>query len=344
MNLAETVQALRAKDITVAIDLGAHSSCRIDTNCPVAIELRRIMTDAGVTLPELLDGYEIFSVPDPVEYTLPEFNSNATMQIAGQNFHFDFNAIITVQLKDLIDRKIRSLDEQNARIGSLCQSLYDSYSYQIRRARDNHTLPQLSFSDRELMRAGCFITGEDKSYSFIFPVIYKPEYIIKDGIRYKIAEDTVGRLIYDVFLKFVIEDGIFMRAILLDESGDKFIHYHSDRRTDCWGAVTLPHRWDGRLSSLHTLSTALMRALATVNYNSLYSHDPPGMPYIGNVLDESTELGREGEIETPPVGRVTSPISAQAWGGTGWGRTRRNAPDPEEGEEEEDTPIEEEHR
>ena len=57
MNLSQTVQALEANGVVVALDCGVHGYCDINSNCPVAVQLRKFIHESGVTLEELLTGY-----------------------------------------------------------------------------------------------------------------------------------------------------------------------------------------------------------------------------------------------------------------------------------------------
>lgn len=330
MNLHQTVQALEAKNITVAINLGQHSHCPIDSNCPLAIELRRTMADAGVTLPELLEGYREVIVSEPVNIVLPEFDGRATIRVAGEDLHLDFSRIIGDQLKGVVDRKLRELEALESNFKELGRNLFRSYLYEIEKTRNESVLPQLTFSGEELIQTHCLTSGVDGNYVFIFPEEYKPEYIVKDGIRYKLSDAHIKVLIREVYLRFIIsKENEFLSATLLDVRSGKFQHYHGNGHEDCWGAVTLPQTWDGTIRSLYGLATNLTKALATINHNSLMQSEPPNIPFhISTLLEKSTELGREGELEVPEV-EGTAPT----WGRTAWGRrggqARQAAPTPD---------------
>lgn len=321
MDLQETVRALKAKSIVVALNLGQHLYCPIDSNCPLAIELRRIMANAGVTLPELIEGYHAITVLDPVDHTLPEFDGRVTVRIAGRNLQLDFNDVISEQLREVVDKKLADLDGIKRRLEVLGKDLFYQYLSEIAKVKDNLDLPQLSFPERELIQTKCLITCEDRNYAFIFPDLYKPEYIVGRGIRHKLSDNDIEDLGCNVYLKFVITaDNKFLSATLLDHRGRKFEHYHGNSHEDCWGGVILPNAWNGTLLSLHRLATNFMKALATINIDSLMSREPLNMPHIDRLQEHSTRLGREGELEAPAVRVETTPVG---WGRTIWGAERR---------------------
>jgi len=181
----------------------------------------------------------------------------------------------------------------------------------------------LSFDTRELLASNCLVTTDRDKYVFLFPVEYKPEYLVRDGTRYKMADEDIEATTRQVYLKFIVtKNNRFTSASLHDGTGDKFQHYHGDSVYDCWGNVRLPTQWDGRLRSLVRLVTTLMRSLATVNLNSILEHDPPSMPDTDGLEDRATELGKEGEIE---VQDETAPAEGWTTGEarTGWGTRRR---------------------
>ena len=316
MNLQDTVQALEAKGVTVALDVGVHRYCSLDSNCPLAVQLRRLTTDADITLEQLLEGYQEATAPDPVDYTLPEFDGRVTLKIAGKDLELDFNDVISEQIRITVERKLREIEGISNDVRRTGTSLYQSYLREIQRQRSSQVLPQMDYSVSSLLEAGCLITGSDRIYIFLFPSEYNPQYIIRNGTRYKLSDDDITAIKTKIYFKLTVtKEGKFLRADVLNTGGNKFFHYHGDRNYDCWGEVVLPERWDRRLASLSRLVHTLVMSLTTINYNSLLMREPPHMPYIDGLLERSTELGREGEIEETPV--ATPAIR------TRWGRRRQ---------------------
>ncbi len=87
MNLNETLKAMEVKNIAVALDIGVHGECDINHNCPVAIQLRRIIQESGVTMEQLFDAFasieqrqDNFVLP-----TLPSVDCNLHMNIMGKD-------------------------------------------------------------------------------------------------------------------------------------------------------------------------------------------------------------------------------------------------------------------
>lgn len=321
MNLLRTIQALEAirteqypDGLAVALNIGEHRHCDIESNCPLAIQLRRFIGETGVTLEQLLEGYQEVIASEPVKYDLAQFDTSAKISIAGKEYAFDFNDFIETQMRRVIEGKLVELNEQQAYIKALGTHLYRCYLHEINKLRSDHALLQLEFPMVDLIAYKVFISSESKNYTFTFPVTYHPEYIVRDGVRFELSnEDKASVERTDIYLKFTItsEDN-FLSAVLLYGNGSKFYHYHG-RTYDCWGSVVLPKRWDRTLSSLHRLKERLMNSLITINYDSLVIRQPSGMPSVESLLGGSTKLGREGELEQP-IQAVEQP---QGWGRTG---------------------------
>lgn len=320
MNLKETVEALEAKNVTVAIDLGVHEYCTLDSNCPLAIQLRRLIADAGVTLEQLLEGHEVVTNPPPLDYDLPAFDAHINLRIATKDIAVDLNDVISESVRALVKSKLEALNTAEATVRDAGVALYNTYLREIARQRDNHVLPQLEYSARELLNAKCFITSDSGHYYFLFSVDYNPEYLIKDGIRYKLSDRDIREIKRKAYVQVVITpENKITNVLLLNESGDKLQHYHGDTDNDCWGAVHIPQRWDRRLSSLSNFVRSLMGSLATINLGSLLVHEPLDMPDNEELMEHSTELGREGELEVEEV-EPTEPTERPGWGRTAWGR------------------------
>ena len=303
MNLAETVQALEAKGIATAINLGAHEHCAIDSNCPLAVELRRLVVDAGVTLEQLLEGYEAVTAADPVNYDLPGIDGKAIIKIGDKVIEVDLDDVVGEQMKAAMDTKRRELGEQEVRVKRLGGGLYTSYLRAIAQARKSPVLPQLGFNHKELLASNCLVTCEGSTYVFLFPCEYKPEYYVNNSVRYKLAASDKKAIKRNTYLEFKIRGGKFLSILLQEKSGETLSHYHGHPGGDCWGHVKLPARWDGELRSLRELVKLCMGSLATINMNSLLEHNPPGMPYYEELKSRGTRVGREGTVapaEVPP--------------------------------------------
>lgn len=317
MNLSGTLQALEVRNITIAIDLGAHQYCLLDSNCPKAIELRRLIEETGMTLVQLLEGFQAVNAPDPISFELPQFSADTSITIGGQTLYLDFNQVVDQQLRRMINRKLEEIEQLGTKVRILGRSLYESYLHEINRIKYNRVLPQLSFPLEELIKANCMITTDNDNYQFLFITKYNPQYIVRDGIRYRLSSVDTAYLVREpVFLQFIITpQGKLLSATLLDSGGVKFQHYHG-RTSDCWGTAILLTTWDRTLSSLYRLSVSLMNSLATINYNSPVQREPPSMCSIRSLLDNCTELGREGELEPQEVvHQEEAPARRRTWGG-----------------------------
>ena len=125
MNLNETVQALEAKDIQVAIDLGVHQRCLLDSNCPKAVELRTEISKAGIELTEILEGYQAAIAPDPFSWDNIDFgiDGRVTLEIANQRIQLDLTQEIEAQLTDTIKEKIEDIRRQEQRLKESVEKL-----------------------------------------------------------------------------------------------------------------------------------------------------------------------------------------------------------------------------
>jgi len=318
VNLKEVVDSLEAKDIQLAIDLGVHTRCLIDSNCPKAIELRKLIGEAGVGLPEILEGYQAMTAPDPINWSNDGFqiDGKVTIRVAGRDLELDLTQEIEDRLTDQMQRKLQNIRSQENRIRTLGQSLHNRYLDEIAAQRRTEALPQLSFPQEDLIRFNIMVSSEKNNYIFLSPSTYRPEYIVRDGIRYELSPADKKVIRRDIIFKFIINrEGKFIQITHLDMTGNHFQHYHS-RNADCWGQIELPQQWDRSLGQLDRLKIGISNALVTINYNSLVQHEPPSMPAIDRMLSRATELGREGRIEGQPE-VIGTRIGT---GGTRWGR------------------------
>ncbi len=319
MNLREVVDSLEAMDVHLAIDLGVHTRCLIDSNCPKAIELRKLIGDAGVGLPEILEGYRAVTAIDPIDWSDNHFqiDGKVTVTVAGHPLELDLTQEIESRLNDQLRTKLDRINRQGDQIRSLGCSLYSRYLEEIAKQRRTGFLPQLSFTQQDLMRFNILVSSEQDNYIFLAPCTYRPEYIVNSGVRFELSTADKKVIRRDMVLKFVISRGArFVQITQLDMGGRHLQHYHSRGVSDCWGQIQLPQQWDRTLEQLDRLRISLSNALVTIDYNSLMQREPPGMPNADTVLRRATELGREGVIEEQP--EVTG--TRIGTGGTRWGR------------------------
>ncbi len=355
MNLHETIQSLEQNNIQTALDIGVHQRCDINSNCPIAVELRRIILDSGVTLEQLLEGYAASqgTPPEATAIELPQFNGRATIRVAGQSVVIDYSDTIRGQLGEGFVKKRLEFESMGNRMQVLGRSLYSSYLDQIYQLRNTKTLPQLAFSVGDLLKANCLITTDNTNYVFLFPRHYKPQWIITNGVRYKIADEDIETIKRNIHIAFTIsKESKILKTRVLGDSGRKLQHYHGNNwdDDDCWGNVPIPERWDKTLKSLSNLVTQLMGSLATVNKDSILVRHPDSMPRINDLFDRSTKLGEEGHTEEREQprggwggGEATEEVNEEGNITTaparGWGARRQQAPAPtQEPPPEEGTP------
>ena len=321
MKLQETVRVLEVKHIEVALDLGEHVNCELDSNCPLAIQLRKIIGESGLTLPDLLEGYQAITAPEPVIIELPTISGEALINVAGKDIKVDLTEIVQGQLKEALERKLHDLDRDGRYVKVIGRGLYSTYLNEIAKLRDNHVLPQLKVPIEDLIKYGAYITEEDGNYVFLFQTDFHPEYIVNNGIRYKLCDEDIAAIRREAYLGITVTpQGRVFSLRLLDKAGTKMEHYHGGR-TDCWGQVNL--RLEGgiiSLKALHRICVVAMNSLITINLNSLMQHSPPHMPSVEQLLKRSTKLGREGELAAPestsdvqPTGWV-NPTAPRRWG------------------------------
>jgi len=348
MNLQQTKESLEQNGIAIALDVGVHRYCDINSNCPLAVELRRVIHDAGITLEQLLTAFAESQepVPDPLHNPeFAQFSGKAEIYIGGTPVEIDLSEAIRGEAQAAFRYKVEKLYEKELRLGRIGRSLYDTYLNQIWELRNTRTLPQLTFTLEAMIKAGCLITTDGGNYIFLFPRDYNPQWIVTNGVRYKIADKDIIAIVKSAYIQYTItKEGKILHTFILNSDGSKLHHYHG-AGGDCWGNVHVPKRWDGTLRSLTNLTTQIMGSLATVNKDSLMSHHPPHMPNIDDVFNRSTKLGEEGymeEREQPEGGwgvdHDREPMTEDIDGTTPrrWGQRREQA---QQGTPEEETPM-----
>lgn len=300
MNLRQTIQALEQNNIQVSVDIGVHQHCDINSNCPVAVELRKYIHEAGVTLKQLLEGFAESQEPQPnsIPFQLPEFDGKATISVAGQEVQIDFSDALRSGIGQAYERKLADFHRIELNLERLGVSLYEEYLTKIDHLKKTRILPQLELDMRDLLGYDCRITTNKDNYVFLFPRHYSPQYIVTRGIRYGIHEEDVEAIKRDVFIMFMItKDGKILSAKLLDSQGQGLVHYHGGSDDDCWGQVRIPERWDGRLRSIANFANQLISALATINKDSLVHSTPERLIPMDTLMERSTKLGEEGHME-----------------------------------------------
>ena len=223
MNLQQTLNSLEYNKIAVALDIGVHHNCELDSNCPVAIELRKAISQSGITLEQLLEGYNSFNQPElePIPLGNLTFDGKVVISIAGQTIPLDLTEVIESQISREYRRKREELYSASRRLREVGLSLYHSYLDKIEEARNSKTLPQLKFNKKELIEADCLITSEGENYLFLFRRVYCPESIIASGVRYALSQedrDTIKRNV--LFVKFptlIVDHDILFRHIIFTD-------------------------------------------------------------------------------------------------------------------------------
>jgi len=322
MNLSYAIRTLHEHQIEVSLDLGVHAQCDIDSNCPLAIQVRKIIKESGIPVLTLLDTYARLSkpaIPEPLKLDLPDISGEITLTMGGNPLKFDITKAINAQISKVGMLKLEELRAIEFSLVNMGKQLNFDYARLVEEAKKARSLQQLSFPEDELLRYRVIINTDNKNYLFMFPLYYSPQWIVHGGIRYETNPLDVKGLSREVYVVFPIDlNKNLMRAYILTSAGKKFSHYHG-ADGDCWGHLSgkFPARWDGKLSSLGNMVSYMEKALATVNGDSLMNSDPSGMPRYKDLIGRAKKLGLEGEIravdkDKPVVG--TEPARTTGWG------------------------------
>jgi hypothetical protein len=332
MTLNDVIQALELKGILVANNIGEHGNCDISSNCPKAIEVRKIINESGLTLAAILEAVqEIQSLDAPSKQitvdALPEINCMAEVHIGDQTVQVDMTSMVEAATRTAIHNKLDELNNLKTKMLNTimgCNKALNDQIVGLKRKKD--TPPQLSFTLESILNSKAMCTSIEGNYVIIFPLRYHPEYIYKDGGRFRITDPEV--LTRDVYLTYTISTiNKILKTELHNKDGSKFSHYHGNNEYDCWGNIKMPTVWDGKLESLWILTTQLEKSLVTINYNSMMNSGRPiGLPTAESLLESAVKLGIEGQrtIPTVPVfdpittARVTATDNRPVT--TGWGR------------------------
>jgi len=312
MNISETISALEDKGVTVALEVGEHQFCDVMSNCPLAIQLRKMIGEANVPLTDLLDAYGRASeeanggrrMPEVDFSAVPTITGKAQIIIGDKRVEVDISDYVKASVGNRLNAEMRRIDRDKESMVSLGRGLYSSSQNAIQEARKHTVIPQFTANFEDWTKYDCYVTQNNGRYAFIFKTEYHPEYLIQNGLRYKLApSDEVGlrQLVYLVF--DVSLDGKVYSAGLYDGSWQKFKHYHGSG-TDCWGTIKweLPKPYG--LKEVANLKRIAMGSLATINLSSLMNHTPNGWPHDNELKARARVLGQEGVVDSPAVVRI----------------------------------------
>ena len=342
MNLTAVQDALEKQNISIAIDLGEHAFCNIDSNCPVAIKLKYMMKEAGVDVLKLITDYadSLNNTPKPVTtYEQEPIDSNLTIHIGNQTINLDMKDWLTREAYKGVKDKIEYLDRNRDLYVSLSDELFKSYLRTVQNLKKSRTLEQFKASLTDMIKYKVQIfserTSTDNTYVFLFPCNYCPEYAYSRQIRYRIHEEYAEQLKRECYLKIKTNvNGVVQSVYLVDNKGFYQQHYHSTGSSQCWGDISF--RMDNfSLENLYRLKVMCENSLKTVNFDSPLTPRPTGMPTLAELRESGvTEIGREGVVRpqapidtntTVPRRRRTAEAieavaDAEVTARTGWGR------------------------
>lgn len=323
--------------IIIATDLGGHANCVIDSNCPEAIKMRKIFTEAELSLPDLQKAWHKLRMEGtppikPLGYTYPDFEGKAKISIAGNIMEIDVGEEVKRQLTHHYAQKIDEFRRASSNLQEIGHSLYNNYLHHIYEAKHTRTLPQIAIPLHELLRYKCQVTSIEKEYLFMFPILYAPQWIFTAKDRYEMKKEHAEYLRQEVIISYHISvDRRIVAVVLLNQDGEKFVHYHGTGY-DCWGDFVIPEVWDGSLKALATLTYQLQAALTTINRESLMREHPRGMPSIIDLFDAAKKLGEEGKLSKSKKKKVEEPEEEVAASPRRhWGNEGQQGEHPEEG-------------
>ena len=295
--------------IIIASDLGNHWNCPVVSNCPEAIKLRKILTEAGLTLKDVIKDWEAARAkpPEPIMYKFPDVDAKMHLKVGNQKIEIDMKEELESQIKYAFTDRLERFKNAQREVERLGVDLYSTYLSNIYDIRRSKLLPQMMIPLEELLKYHCMIDqGGKDSYLFIFPFTYNPQWLFYGTKRYKLDPAHIEGLQRNVYAMFTItQERNIIDTKLITSNGEKFRHYHGDKY-DCWGQLKLPKRWDYTLKSLSDLVYQMQAALATINRDSLMKSTPPGMIDILVLMDSAKLEGIEDVVNTEEV-RIEAP-------------------------------------
>lgn len=306
MYLQDAIAACEQKGYSIALDLGLHKYCLLDSNCPKAIQVRQMISDMQISQVDLLTGYaEVTSIPDdPVKRTdfllgKLKIDGKLNLSIGGTVVPIDLSAQIKELLKDELSKIDLNEEKRNRQINLAADALFTAYKDAIRQAKQHKELEQLNLDIKDVLRFGIVTTAYNGYYLFFYPMVYQPGYLYDNGDRYEICEqDKLAIRRENCWIKFEVnKERKFIDITLVNQQGLMLNHYHGRPGFDCWGTMHKPEKWDGSLEMLAREAKSRIGALGMINMNSLLDRHPDGMPIIQEVKNRATKMGREGEIK-----------------------------------------------
>ncbi|MGW8177273.1 MAG: hypothetical protein ACWGQW_00530 [bacterium] len=331
MNIRDTVDALRALGKDIALDVGEHGYCTLESNCPVAVTLRTYISEMDdVNLLDILEQDE--QLRTRIDADLPDISAGdlngdisavATIRFMGTETQVDLSESLNQEINWAVRRKIDELNEERSRYVRMEAELFDNLKRAIREAKKVTVLPQLKFDYSTLMELSPMLgTDGQGRYTVTMPFYYHPEAVYHNGTRYTLHPDDAEVIKRDVIIMFYLNpNGTVYKVDLLNIDGSHFRHYHGNTGRDCWGSVRWSPSEHGRIDDrfLYALMRMAQGSLATINYDSPLNRQPDGMPTLTSILRRSTTEGREGMRDAP---RTAGRVGTGTGIGTGWGRMR----------------------
>ena len=334
MNLTEVFDSLGENDILTGLDIGVHGNCEIDSNCPIAIELRRVVMESGITLQQLADGVALHQTrgDDNTFLQNPEIQmptDEISFLVFGHSISIPLSEVIGNNIRTAVFNRMQELRDADTTLERIGQAFHNTYREKVAALSKNKRLQQVAFDPEELRRTGCQVTATEGNYLFIFPFDYHAEYIVNNGIRHELSaahKAQIARLGGCMTIEITNENKFtFAKAKKADFT--PMNHYHASHGGNCWGSVTIPRTWNGTLRQVYALFKELEGSLMTINNNSLFNRHPEGMPESTSILRSATRLGREGDLrpeaevpEQPDAGDVEEPGWVNLDAPRTWGR------------------------
>jgi len=290
------LRLLEEAGIVVAIEVGSHFYCKVNSNCPVSIALRGMLAEMGESVTELLERGDttkklnFSSMPDP--------NASLNLQLGGKTVTVDYSDVVGTEIRCEIDRLVSQARSYRESTQRYLDSLQNNYDREVSAIKRRDIPPSLQLSMTELIAFPTLVTVINQRYIFILDFHYSPMYAVSSGSRYILSKEHQEMVKRHIFLAiYMTRDYTFAEFALIDNQGRKFHHYHG-HRTDCWGNQSHPRQWNGSLSQLHAHKTVLEKALRTINLDSLMQDMPPDLPTRGEIVSQMTLMGVEGEIKS----------------------------------------------
>lgn len=308
ITLGDTIKALKHLNKEVALDIGEHYYCALESNCPVAIKLRQFISEMeDVNLLSILEAGEAAEESFSNSVSVPSsITTNTIVSIAGNQIELDLGDLVEESVRDAVKNKLKEIENQMSRLHKYGSGLESAFNRELRRLRTSSILPQVNIPVSDLCKYKAYITEDKGNYAFIFPERYNPLYIYDNGINYQLCERDMISIMRDIHIKLTVNpEGKLFGMTILDAVGNKFQHYHGTGH-DCWGIVKVPTELGNRinLEGMDRIRRLLIGALATINYNSLLNRNPPGFPGAGELLSRAIKMGREGEMNEPITAHV----------------------------------------